>query len=182
MYTFLDLVALERAVGFPTMLVESAWSLTSESVQGASLTFQSVDHVHSSDGLPLGVLAVGDCVADDVFQENFQHTASLFVDQPGDSLHSTSTSQSADGGLGDALDIVAEHLSVTLGTSLSQSFASFTTSRHASSLLLHTKMKFCSDESVEKSILSSSIYQSVVTSGKHTFLSDKKTAKTLSPA
>ena len=41
-------------------------SLASETVQGAALTLQSVDHVHRGDGLPLGVLGVGDGVADDV--------------------------------------------------------------------------------------------------------------------
>ena len=40
--------------------------LTSESVQGATLAFQSIDDVHGGDGLPLGVLGVGDGVTDDV--------------------------------------------------------------------------------------------------------------------
>ena len=33
--------------------------------------------------------------------------------------------------LGDALDVVSQHLTVTLGASLSQSLASFATSSHA---------------------------------------------------
>ena len=39
-----------------------------------------------------------------------------------------------DGGLGDSLDVVSQHLTVTLGTSLSESFASFTTSGHVDCL------------------------------------------------
>lgn len=39
---------------------------TSETVQGAALSFQSVDHIHGGDGLPLRVLGVGDRVADHV--------------------------------------------------------------------------------------------------------------------
>lgn len=42
-------------------------SLTSESVQGAALTFQSVDDVHGGDSLALGVFSVGDSVPDDIF-------------------------------------------------------------------------------------------------------------------
>ena len=110
-------MALKRAVGFP--MVWDRRRLASESVEGASLPFESVDDVHSGDGLPLGVFAVGDRVADDVFQENFEDTAGFFVDQAGDSLDSTSASQSADGGFGDSLDVVSEDFAVTLGSSLS---------------------------------------------------------------
>ena len=45
-------------------------SLASEAVQSAALTFQGVDDIHGSDGLPLGMLSVGDCVPNDVLQEN----------------------------------------------------------------------------------------------------------------
>ena len=49
--------------------------LTSESVQGSALSFQSIDNVHGSDSLPLGVLGVGDGISDDVLQEH------LHIDQ-----------------------------------------------------------------------------------------------------
>ena len=42
----------------------------------------------------------------------------------------TAASQSADSGLGDALDVVAQHLAMTLGASLSESLASFSSSGH----------------------------------------------------
>ena len=69
---------------------------------------------------PLSVLGVSDGVADDVLQEDFEDTASLLVDEARDTLDSSSTSESADGGLGDALDVVAQDLAVTLGSSLSE--------------------------------------------------------------
>ena len=44
----------------------SSSSLTAESVQSPALSLQSVDNVHGCDGLPLGVLSVGDSITDDV--------------------------------------------------------------------------------------------------------------------
>ena len=35
-------------------------NLTAETVQSAALAFQSIDDIHSGDGLALGVLRVGD--------------------------------------------------------------------------------------------------------------------------
>ena len=52
------------------------------------------------------------------------------LDESRDSFHATSSGQSSDGWLGDALDVVSQDLSVTLGASLSESLASFSSSRH----------------------------------------------------
>ncbi len=109
------------------------WRLASESVEGTSLAFQGVDDVHGGDGLPLGVFAVGDCVTDDILQENLEDTAGFFVDQARDTLDSTSASQSADGGFGDSLDVITQDLAMSLRSSLSQTFSSLSTSRHADS-------------------------------------------------
>ena len=108
------------------------WScfLTSESVEGTSLAFQSIDNIHGSDGLSLGVLSVGDSIPDDVFQENLEDSSGFFIDQSRDSLHSTTTSKTTDGGLGDTLDVIPQHLPVPLGTSFSKSFSSLTTAWH----------------------------------------------------
>ena len=105
-------------------------SLTAESVQGTSLTLEGVDNVHGCHGLPLGVLGVGDGITDDVLEEHLQDTTGLLVDKSGDTLDSSTTRQPSDGGLGDALDVVSQHLTVTLGASLSQSLSSFATSGH----------------------------------------------------
>ena len=104
--------------------------LVSESVEGAALPFQSVDDVPAVDGLALGVLGVGDRVADHVLQEDLENAASLLVDQTRDPLDATPSGQSADRRLGNALDVIPQDLAMPLGTSLSQSFTSFATSRH----------------------------------------------------
>ena len=104
--------------------------LTAESVQGTALTLQGVDNVHGCHGLPLGVLGVGDGITDDVLEEHLQDTTGLLVDKSGDTLDTTTAGQTADCGLGDTLDVITQHLTMTLGASLSESLASFTTSRH----------------------------------------------------
>ena len=104
--------------------------LAAETVQSAALALEGVDDVHGGDGLALGVLGVGDRVADHVLEEHLEDTSGFFVDEARDTLHTTSTGETADGGLGDALDVVAKHLSVTLGASLAETLASLTTARH----------------------------------------------------
>ena len=93
-------------------------SLTSESVESASLPLESIDHIHGGDGLPLGVLGVGDGIPDDVLEEDLENSTGLLVDESGDTLDSSTTRQPPDGGLGDALDVVPQHLTVTLGLDL----------------------------------------------------------------
>merc|ERR1719228_309583 len=105
-------------------------SLTTESVQGASLPLEGIDHVHGGDGLPLSMFGVGDGVPDHVLKEDLQHTTGLLVDKARDTLDSSTSRKTTDGGLGDSLDIVTQHLTVTLGASLSQSFSSLSTSSH----------------------------------------------------
>ncbi|XP_058479739.1 uncharacterized protein LOC131455893 [Solea solea] len=92
-------------------------SLTAEAVQGAALPLKSVDHVHGGDSLPLGMLGVSDGVTDDVLQEHFEHTASLLVDEAGDTLDSSAASQTANGGLGDSLDVITENFAEKKGIS-----------------------------------------------------------------
>ena len=95
--------------------------LSTESVEGLSLALEGVDNVHGSHSLAAGVLGVGDAITDDVLEEDLQHSTSLLVDESRDTLDTSTTSQTANGGLGDTLDIVTEHLSVTLGSTLSKS-------------------------------------------------------------
>ena len=104
--------------------------LTAESVQSTALTLEGVDYVHSSHGLPLGVLGVGDGITDHVLKENLEDTTGLLIDQARDTLDTTTASKTADGGLGDTLDVITKHLAMTLGAALSETLASFTTSRH----------------------------------------------------
>ena len=110
--------------------VPNVESLTSESVEGTSLAFQGIDDIHGGDSLPLGMLGVGDGITDDVLKEDLEDTTGLFVDEARDTLDTTTTRQTADGGLGDTLDVITQHLPVTLGASLSEPLASFASSCH----------------------------------------------------
>lgn len=60
--------------------------LTTETVQSAALSLESIDDIEGGDGLALGVLGVGDCVTDDAFEEGLEDTAGFFVDHWDDAL------------------------------------------------------------------------------------------------
>jgi hypothetical protein len=89
-----------------------------EAVEGSALALERVDDVHGGDSLASGVLGVGDGVVDDVPEEDLEHTAGLLIDEPGDALHAAPPRQPPDRRLGDALDVVAEHLPVTFAPPL----------------------------------------------------------------
>ena len=73
-------VALNRAVWgkFKCVVVSL---LSSETVEGPSLTFQCINDVLCSDCPSFGVLSVGDSVLGHIIQEDFQNTLGLFVDE-----------------------------------------------------------------------------------------------------
>lgn len=119
-------VALKRAESKRAALGQ----LASETVQRTTLTLQCVHDIHGRDGLPLGVFRIRDSIADDVLQENFEHTSCFFVDQARDTLDATSSCETSNSWLRDALDVIAQHLSMALSATLSQSFSSFASSRH----------------------------------------------------
>ena len=127
-------MALKRA-GF-CCEKEGAGGLTAESVKGSSLAFQSVHDIESGDGLSLGVLGVGDGVADDVLEEDLEHSSGFFVNQAGDSLDTASAGETPDCRLGDSLDVITQDFSVTLGASFSQSLSSLATSGHVAAVLV----------------------------------------------
>ena len=104
--------------------------LTSESIQGASLPLEGIDHIHGGDSLPLGVFSVGDSIPDHILQEDLQDSTGLLIDEARDPLDSSPPRQPTDGRLGDALDVIPQHLPVTLGASLPQSLSSLATSSH----------------------------------------------------
>ena len=94
------------------------------------MALKSVDDVHGSDSLATSVFSVRDCISDDVFEEHLEDTAGLLVDESRDALDATPACQTADRGLGDALNVVPQDLAVALGASLSKSLSSFAASRH----------------------------------------------------
>jgi hypothetical protein len=121
--------------------------LTTETVKGAwkrnvrcerektgeertALTLKSVDNIERCDGLSLGVLSVCDGVTDDTLEEGLEDTTGLLVDHGGDTLDTTTASETADSGLGDTLDVVAQDLAVTLGATLSKTLSTLATASH----------------------------------------------------
>ena len=111
------------------------YNLTAETVEGLSLTLKGIDNIHGSDSLTTSMLGVGDRVTDNVLKEDLEDTTGLLVDEARDTLDTTTACQTADGGLGDALDVVTQDLAMTLGASLSQSLASFAATSHDAVLL-----------------------------------------------
>ena len=63
------------------VVIKTTWTrLTTETVEGAALALERVDDVQRRDGLALGVLGVGDRVADDTLEEGLEDTTGLVVD------------------------------------------------------------------------------------------------------
>ena len=105
-------------------------NLSTEAVEGAALALESVDNIESGDSLAAGVLSVGHSITNNVLKEHLEDTSGLFVDEARDTLDTTTASETADSGLGDALDVVTQHLAMTLSATLAEAFATFATSRH----------------------------------------------------
>ena len=105
--------------------------LASKSVERAALSLECVDDIECCDGLSPGVFSVGHCISDHVFQEDLQYVAAFVVDESTDALDSSSASESADGRLGDALDVLAHNPPMSLLCAhFAESLASFSASDH----------------------------------------------------
>ena len=70
-------------------------------------------------------------IADHRLKEDLEDTAGLLVDEARNALDTSTARKTANRRLGDTLDVIPEHLAVALGAALSESFSSFTASRHA---------------------------------------------------
>ena len=64
------------------------------------------------------MLSVGHSVTDDILEKDLEDATCLLVDQAADSLDSATPGETANGGLGDSLDVVAEDLTVSFCSSL----------------------------------------------------------------
>jgi len=84
--------------------------LTTESVDGASLTLEGIYDIEGCDGLSLGVFGIGDSIADDAFKEDLEDTSGFFVDEAGDTFDTTTTGETADSGFRDSLCRQLEHV------------------------------------------------------------------------
>ena len=71
------------------------------------------------------MLSVRDGITDDALEEGLEDSAGLLVDHGRNTLDTTTTGETTDGGLGDALDVVTKNLAVTLGTALAEALATF---------------------------------------------------------
>lgn len=114
--------------------------LTAKTVKGAALTLKSVDDIHGSHRLSLGVLGVGDGIPDDVLKEHLEHSTGLFVDKARNTLDTTSAGKSANCWLCNALNVVTQNLSVALCSTLAKTLASFAASRHLELFLFKLRM------------------------------------------
>jgi len=86
----------------------AASALTTETVQSLSLPLECVDDIHRCHCLASRMLSVGDGITNDVLEEDLEDTTRLFIDQTRDSLHTTTTSQTTDGRLSDALNVITQ--------------------------------------------------------------------------
>jgi len=96
------------------------------------LSFQRIDDIECCHCLSPGVLSVSHRVSHHVFQEDLEDVATFVVDESANALDPASARQSANSGLGDALDVLADDSPVPLlGSDFAQSFASFASADHA---------------------------------------------------
>merc|ERR1712130_158610 len=104
-----------------TMHVKVETSST-ETINGAALPLQSVNHVESGHGLPACMLCVCDRIAQGVLQECLQDSAGFLVDEAADTLHATSPGKTTDCWLSDAGNVVLENLPVPQCSALADGF------------------------------------------------------------
>ncbi|MFS8025791.1 hypothetical protein Hanom_Chr16g01479311 [Helianthus anomalus] len=77
------------------------------------------------------MLRISNRISDHIFQKDLQHSTRFLVDQPADTLHSTSSRQTPDRRLRDSLNVVTENFTVSFSSSFPQSLSSLSTSRHS---------------------------------------------------
>merc|ERR1719249_333179 len=114
----MEITHQEREVIFHLLLdhMYRQVKLSSKAIEGPALPLQCVYHVHGGHSLPLGMLCVGHSISDDILQENLENTPGLLIDETTD-----------------ALDVVPQHLAMSLGSTLAQALATFASSSHGRS-------------------------------------------------
>jgi len=65
------------------------------------------------------MLRVSHRVTNHILEKHLEHTAGFLVNQTGDTLDTSTTCETTNGGFGDTLDVIAENFAMTLGSSLS---------------------------------------------------------------
>lgn len=111
-------------------LFDATIKLVAETVEGTSLALERVHHIHRHHSLASRMLSVSDRIANDRLQEHLENIPRLLVDQTRDTFHTTPASQTTNGRLRDTLDVIPQHLAMTLGPALSKTLATLSTARH----------------------------------------------------
>merc|ERR1712029_1268774 len=104
--------------------------LSSEAIEGPALPLQGIHHVHGGHSLPLGMLGVSHGVTDNILQEDLENTLSLLINETTDPLNTTPSCKSPNCRLSNTLDVIPQHLAVSLGTPLAQTLATFASASH----------------------------------------------------
>uniref|UniRef100_A0A1L8E6N4 Uncharacterized protein n=6 Tax=Haematobia irritans TaxID=7368 RepID=A0A1L8E6N4_HAEIR len=78
------------------------------------------------------MFGVGDSITNNVFQKHLEDTTGFFVYQSRDTFYTATTSQTSDCRLGNTLDVITQHFTMTFSATFSQAFATFTTTSHFS--------------------------------------------------
>ncbi|TRY54423.1 hypothetical protein DNTS_023693 [Danionella cerebrum] len=104
--------------------------LSTKTIQRASLALQSVHNVHGGHRLAFSVLGVRHSVANNVLEKHLQHSASLFIDKTRNTLHATTTRQTANGGLRNTLDVISQNFPMAFGATFPKSLTAFSSTGH----------------------------------------------------
>jgi hypothetical protein len=92
--------------------------LSAKPIECAARAFQSIDNIKGGDGfaiwsqsmmihdserknVPLSMLGVGDGVTDNILEEDFENTTSLFIYETRDTFDTTTAGEASDGRFGD---------------------------------------------------------------------------------
>ena len=112
--------------------------LGAESIKSSTLTLESVNDIHSSHSFATSVIGVGDSITNNVSEESGEDVSDFLVNVEGDSLDSSTTCQSTDRWLGDALDQgTTGFAGVTLDANFSDSFSAFASFSDSCHLLVY---------------------------------------------
>lgn len=65
-----------------------------------------------------------------VLKEDLEHAASLFIDETGNTLHTTTTRETTDGRFSDTLDVVTKNFPVAFRATLSETLAALSGDRN----------------------------------------------------
>ena len=95
------------------------------------MSLEGVDDIHSGNGLSSGVLSVGHGVSDDLLEEGSEDGSGVIIDERGDPLDTSTSTESSDSGSGDTVDRGSSGFSgVSLSTVFANTFHAFTFSDH----------------------------------------------------